>query len=211
MRRTTRTHGLPTAMCASLVVTVLFGFGAGAASSPYPPVMTMQHGLEFSSIATHYELPWGTRLTAAQARWVTIRSSGSAYRWGVWKDDGGPPTFPVRSTDGGTTWTEAGPQLATDWAGGGLFYVSRVLPEGPSAVVMVSNSVIDVTTDGGHQWYQYLNADDNWSVTSHPDGAAISIRVGPTSYSNNLPKQSYAIYVLNVARHQWLRTRESLS
>jgi hypothetical protein len=171
----------------------------------------MQHGLEFSEVAIHYELPWGTKLTAAEARWVTIASSGPTYRWGVWKYDGGPATFPVRSTDGGATWREAGPQLATDWAGGSLFYVDRVFIEGPSAVVMVSNSVIDATTDGGHQWYQYVNADDNWSITSHPDGADISLRISAASYSNNLPKHSYAIYVLNVARHQWLRASESLS
>jgi hypothetical protein len=85
-----------------------------------------------------------------------------------------------------------------------------VISEGSSAVVMVSNAVIDVTTDGGHQWYQYLNAYDNWSITAHAvSGGGIGLRIGPASYSS-LPKASYAIYVLDVARHRWRRTGQSL-
>ncbi len=181
---------------------------AGAASSPYPATLTMQHGLTFS--ATGHALRWGTRLTAAQARWVTIRSSGTTYRWGVWQEDGVAGQFPVRSTDGGAHWMAAGPQLASDWAGGSLYYVTKVIGEGPSAVAMVSNSIIDVTTDAGRQWYQYLHAADNWSVTAHAvSGGGMGLRIGPASYAT-LPKASYAVYVLNVAHHQWHRTGQSL-
>ncbi len=194
--------------CATLVLAVFSATLAGAASSPYPATLTMQRGLTES--AAGHALPWGTSLTASQARWVTLRSSGPTYRWGVWKENGGPGRFPVRSIDGGARWTAAGPQLATDWAGGGIFYVSRVISESSSAVVMVSNAVIDVTTDGGHQWYQYVNGADNWSITAHAVSfGGIGLRIGPASYST-LPKASYALYVLDVARHQWRRMGQSL-
>ncbi len=173
--------------------------------------MKMQDGLTFSSTGASGQLPWGAVLSAGQARWVTITSSGPTYRWGVWRQDGGAPLFPVRSTNGGTTWTAAGPQLATDWAGGALYYVSKVLAISPTSVAMVSNSVLDVTTDSGHHWYQYLNALDNWNfaVSRLKDGR-IGLRVSPASYAR-LPKSSYALYVLNVAQHRWIRTSESLS
>jgi hypothetical protein len=181
---------------------------AGAASSPYPATLTMQRGLTES--AAGHALPWGTTLSAAQARRVTLESSGPTYRWGVWKENAGPGQFPVRSVDGGTRWTAAGPQLATDWAGGSLYFVSKVISESSSSVVMVSNSVIDVTTDGGHQWYQYLNAADNWSIAAHAvSGGGIGLRVSPASYAT-LPKTSYALYVLDIARHLWRRTGQLL-
>ncbi len=94
--------------------------------------------------------------------------------------------------------------------GGGIYFVNRVIAESSWAVVMVSNAVIDVTTDSGHQWYQCLNAYDNWSITTHAvKGGGIGLRIGPASYSS-LPKASYAIYVLDVAHHQWRRTGQSL-
>jgi hypothetical protein len=93
--------------------------------------------------------------------------------------------------------------------GGGIYYVNRVISESSSAVVMVSNAVIDLTTDGGHQWYQYLNTADNWLITAHAVSGGIGLRIGPASYSS-LPKSSYAIYVLDVAHHRWRRTGQSL-
>lgn len=181
---------------------------AGAASSPYPATLTMQHGLTFST--TGHALPWGTKLTAAQARWVTFRPSGPTYRWGVWQENGGPAQFPVRSTDGGAHWAAAGPQLASDWAGGALYYVTKVIPESSSSVVMTSNAIIDVTTDGGRQWYQYLHTAGNWAITAHVvGGGGIGLRIGPASWAS-LPKASYALYVLDVTHHQWRRTVQSL-
>jgi hypothetical protein len=181
---------------------------AAASSSPYPSKLKMQAGLLFSKTA-HDPPPWGAALTAAQVRWVTIKSAGPRYRWGVWEQDGGPPTFPVRSLNGGVTWRVAGPQLATDWAGGSLYYVYKVFPEGSSAVVMVSDSVVDVTTNNGRQWYQYMNPASDWTITAHAVSTGIGLRVGPTA-DKNLPKGSYANYVLNVAHHQWIRASESL-
>jgi hypothetical protein len=195
--------------CLGLTLAVASVPVAAASSSPYPSKLAMQAGLLFSESA-HPAPRWGTLLTAAQARWVTIKSSGTSYRWGVWKLDGLVATFPVRSVDGGVTWRVAGPQLATDWAGGSLYDVGKVFPESPNTVVMVSNSVIDVTTDGGRHWYQDMNAADNWSINRHSNDAGISIRIGATKYSSNLPKDSYAVYDLNVASHQWIRVSESL-
>jgi hypothetical protein len=119
--------------------------------------------------------------------------------------------YPVRSIDGGTHWTVAGPLLASDWAGGSLYYVTKVIPESSSAVVMVSNSIIDVTVDGGRQWFQYLNAAGDWSISRHTvNGGGISIYVSPPSWAS-LPKASYAIYVLDLAHLQWHRIAQSLS
>jgi hypothetical protein len=195
----------------ALAITVSTSQGievSGAASSPYPATLTMQRGLTES--ATGRALPWGTTLTAAQARRVTLRSSGPTYRWGEWQEHAGPGQFPVRSVDGGARWTAAGPQLASDCAGGGQYFVSKVISESSSSVVMVSNSIIDVTTDGGHQWYQYLNAYGNWSIAAHAvSGGGIGLRVSPASYAT-LPKASYALYVLDVAHHKWRRTGQSL-
>lgn len=190
---------------------VLAAASAGVASAaplPYPASLTMRRGLTFS--ASGHALRWGTALTTAQARWVTIESSGRTDRWGVWQEDGVSAQFPVRSTDGGAHWAAAGPQLASDWAGGGLFYVDKVIAESSSSVVMVSNSIIDVTTDGGHQWYQYLHVAANWSISRYRiRGGGVGLRVGPTGFAR-LPRGSYALYVLDVARHQWRRVAQSL-
>jgi hypothetical protein len=89
--------------------------------------------------------------------------------------------------------------------------VNKVIPESSSAVVMVSNAVIDVSTDSGHQWYQYVNHASNWTMAACAvQGGGIGLRISPVSYWP-LPKASYAIYVLNFAHHQWHRTVQSLS
>lgn len=179
-----------------------------AAASPYPTTLVMHRGLTESSAVR--PLPWGTELPSSQTKWVTIRSSASAVEWGVWKKNGGPPEFPVRSSDHGVHWEAAGPLLATDWVGGGIFMVSRVIAEGPSAVVIVSNAVIDATTTTGRTWYQFVNDADNWSITSNPlTKGRISIRVGPAIYSN-LPKRSFAIYDLEGTGHRWIRVKQTL-
>ncbi|HEY5266424.1 MAG TPA: hypothetical protein VIJ40_06390 [Acidimicrobiales bacterium] len=193
---------------ATLVLAFISVIVAGATSAPYPATLTMKRGLTES--ATGHSLPWGTTLTVAQARRVTLRSTGLTYRWGVWQEHAGPGQFPVRSVDGGAHWTAAGPQLATDWVGGGIYLVNKVISESSSSVVMVSNAVIDITINGGHQWYQYLNAADNWSIATHSvRGGGIGLRVSPASYAT-LPKASYALYVLDVAHHLWRRTGQSL-
>jgi hypothetical protein len=71
---------------AILVLLVFSVAVASAALSPYPATLTMQRGLA-DPVANH-ALPWGTKLTVAQARWVTLRSSGDTYQWGVWKENG---------------------------------------------------------------------------------------------------------------------------
>ena len=178
-----------------------------AATSPYPAILTMQRGLLFSSDGK--ALPWGTTLDGAQAKWVVIESRAAKVRWGVWQQKGAPGQFPVRSFDGGAHWKAAGPQLASDWAGGSLYYVNRVISESSSAVVMVSNSIIDVTTDSGHAWHQYLNVAANWSITHCATSAGrLCIRVGPASWAS-MPKNSYAVYYLQLPEYRWLRMTKS--
>jgi hypothetical protein len=193
---------------AVLVLVVFSMTVAHATSSSYPVTLTMQHGL--ADPFPNNGPSWGTKLTTAQNRRITLKSSGLTYKWGVWKKNEGAATYPVRSTDGGINWMVAGPQLATDWAGGGIYFISRVIPESPSSVVMVNTAVIDVTTDGGRHWFQYLNPASDWMITAHyVSGSGISLRIGPASNSM-LPKASYAIYVLDVTHHQWHRITQSL-
>jgi hypothetical protein len=194
------------AVIGALVLAVSLMNVAGATSSPYPATLKMQHGLYESNTAR--ALPWETILTAAESQWVTLKSSGAIDQWGVWKEHGEAGQFPVRSTDGGAHWMAAGPQLASDWVGGGIYYVTKVISEGKSSVVMVSNAVIDVTTDGGRQWYQYLNTASDWIISAQVVKGGIGLHVRPFP-DGNLPKGSYAIYVLDVTHHKWLRTRQS--
>lgn len=179
---------------------------AGAAASPYPATLRMRHGMYESR--TGHALPWGSMLTVAQSHWVILKSSESLVRWGVWREHGTAQQFPVRSTDGGAHWMAAGPQLASDWVGGGVYYVSKVISEGLTSVVMVSNAVIDVTTDGGRQWYQYLNPASDWIISRHVVHGGIGLEVRPFP-DGDLPRGSYAIYVLDVSHHEWLRLREA--
>jgi hypothetical protein len=91
-----------------------------------------------------------------------------------------------------------------------VYSVSKVFSEGPNAIVMVSNSVIDVSTGGGRQWYQYLNSADIWDIASYPADGLVELPISGASYSQ-LPKGSYALYVLSVARHQWHRVHQSIA
>ena len=195
------------AVVGALVFAAFFMNDAGASPSPYPATLKMQHGLYEAN--TGRALPWGTVLTLAQSRLVSLKSSGPVDQWGVFKETGNAGQFPVRSTDGGASWIAAGPQLASDWVGGGIYYVSKVIPEGLTSVVMVSNAVIDVTTDGGRQWYQYLNTASDWIISAQVVTGGTGLRIRPFP-DGNLPKGSYAIYVLDVTHHEWLRTKQSV-
>ena len=180
------------------------------APSPYPATLPMSRGLTFSNMSHH--LAWGTALAAAQVRWVKLKDGRpDDSEWGVWDPSGYPNTYPVRSTDGGATWTAAGPQLASDWAGGGIFYVTRVIAESSTAVVMVSDATIDVTVDGGHQWYQYTNGAGGWTMTPCSAAAgSICLRISPAHGTMLLPRASYADYLLDVAHHSWHRIWQTL-
>jgi hypothetical protein len=182
---------------------------ASASPSPYPATLLLQRGLTMSKYGR--SLPLGTTIPSSQTRWVMIKSSGPAYRWGVWQKNGGPAQYPVRSIDGGVHWTAAGPQLATDWVGGSLYYVTKVITESSSSVVMVSNSIIDVTVDGGRQWFQYLYSAGDWSINRHTVAGCISIHVSPPSWATSLPQGSYAIYNLDLTHLRWSRVAQSLS
>jgi hypothetical protein len=180
----------------------------GAKSSPYPATLKMQQGL-YEGGGHLPAPPWGKVIPASQSRWITIKSAAATDEWGVWRPNGDAGLYPVRSLDGGVQWRAAGPLLATDWAGGGIYFVNKVIPDGPSSVVMVSNAVIDVTTDGGRQWYQYLNPASDWIISGQNLSVSIGIRIR-TFADHGAPKRSYAVYVLNTARQEWVRTAQSV-
>ena len=196
-------------VAAIIAITVVVLVGPSTTmKSPYPKTLPLQRGMTFDTIAP--ARPWGTVLYASQAQTVTLISVKSKAEWGVWQAPNSAPTFPVRSIDGGAHWTIAGPLLASDWAGGSLYYITRVIPESSQAVIMVSNAVIDVTVDGGHVWYQYLHPASNWKITGQAQkDNAIELRVSPARFSE-LPEGSYATYVLDLSHLQWRRSSQSI-
>ena len=202
----TGNHG-PTRSVGTAVNTEPRSLGA-AKSSPYPATLKMQRGM-YEGGGHLPAPPWGKVIPASQSRWINIKSSAAIDEWGVWRPNGDGGLYPVRSLDGGVHWRAAGPLLATDWAGGGIYYVGKVISDGPSSVVMVSNAVIDVSTDAGHQWYQYLNPASDWIISGQNLSVSIGIRIR-TFPDHGAPKRSYAIYVLNTARHEWVRTAQSI-
>jgi hypothetical protein len=180
---------------------------AGTKAS-FPATLKMRRGL-YDGGSDNPALPWGTAVPAAQSRWIKVKSSGPIDEWGVWRPNGDGGLFPVRSNDGGAHWAAAGPQLATDWVGGGIYYVNKVIAEGPSSVVMVSNAVIDVTTDGGRHWFQYLNPASDWIISAQSVSVSIGLRIHMFP-NGQFTKRGYATYVLNATRHEWVRTGLSL-
>lgn len=172
--------------------------------SSYPAVLPMEPGLSQSTIER--AMPFGTVLSSAQTASVRLVSTSGSCRWGVLQAGHGAAMFPVKSVNGGSRWTAAGPLLAADWAGGSIYFVTKVFSVSSSVVVMVSNAVIDLTTDGGRQWFQYVQPGDDWSMTVHTLAGGLSyLSVRPTSYST-LPKGSYALYVFDRASDRWSRT-----
>lgn len=177
--------------------------------SPFPRVLRMQKGLQFSNGGHHY--PFGTAIPSNQDKWVQHRSGPASDMWGVWEANGSPSVYPAESTDGGADWSVVGPQLATDWAGGSIFYIDKVFVDGDGVVVMVSNAVIDLTTDGGRQWYQYLNGAADWTMASCSAGGVTCLQVRAAGWVVSLPRGSHAVYDLDPAIHEWRRVEQSLS
>lgn len=179
-----------------------------AVTSPYPLTLQMTPGLLF---ATATRAPaWGTSLGAAQNRWVKVVSTGPTWRWGVWRPNGVAPLYPVRRASATSPWTAAGPALASDWVGGGIYYVTRVIGESRSSALFVSNAVIDLTTDAGHHWFQYVNPEDIWSMTRYNLSGRPGLRVGPDQWATRPPRRSYALYVLQAEEHRWHRVSQFL-
>jgi hypothetical protein len=164
--------------------------------SPFPSALVLMKGLQYSS--TNPALPWGVAIPQSQIKNVKVRNSGSHVSWGVWDKEAAQ--FPVRSVDRGLHWEAAGPQLANDWAGGSLFYVTKVFYESPTSVVMVSNYVVDVTVDAGHTWYQYLNSSGySWAIVKR-DGryGRIDLYVSLANYRHS--QLDHAKYELQLSR-----------
>lgn len=93
-----------------------------------------------------------------------VATPTSGVAWTLWCR--GPGEYPALSEDGGATWTTAGPLLASDWAGGSMYEVSRVTACSPSVVALAGEFDVDVTTDGGHQWYLFPNGpSEDWTMT----------------------------------------------
>ncbi len=209
-----RGSAVPLALVAALATALSVGpqASASAASSPYPLTLQATAGLLFSKQDTF--IARSTALDAVQDRDVALVSSAGTTRWGVLNPPCGATQYPVRSLDAGHSWSVEGPALATDWAGGSLYCATATIAVSASEVIYVSDSVIDVSTDVGRHWYQYVWAADDWSMTRHvfTDGT-IGLRVGPDRWAagSSMPVHSYALYRYQVAAHRWRRVAESLS
>lgn len=62
-------------------------------------------------------------------------------------------TFPARTADGGRTWTINGPEFHVD-AADGAEAVSYVGITSRSTAFAYGSSVVDVSTDSGHTWWE---------------------------------------------------------
>ena len=194
-----------------VISTAVAVISLASAKSPYPPFpaqLTMSRGVTFPiKVAA---LPWGTPIATTQNLWVTLKARAPGVEWGVWDKSGGSSQFPVRSTDGGIHWRAAGPLLSTHWSGGDRFRVVGVFTHGAASVVMVSAASVDVSTDGGHQWYEARVPNDIWSMTSVTFAAGTyGLRVEPL-WAAPFSSSPFAVYLLDSTHHQWIRVQQSL-
>lgn len=123
-----------------------------ASSSPFPPAIRTR---------AWNPAPGALGPAIRPGALVTLVKAGSTLcapvavarvEWSVWCDRSAQ--FPVKSVDGGHQWRVAGPLLANDWAGGSLYYVSKVVADSRDVVAMWGTGVIDTTFDGGRAWRQ---------------------------------------------------------
>lgn len=167
----------------------------------FPRHVPVEKGLEFSREFTF--LARGTVLTPGQARGVED-VSGSVVRWGVYHAQASQ--YPVRSRDAGRTWMVMGPSLSGDWAGGSTFLVTESFALNEDCVYYASNSVIDLSMNAGRTWYQAINVTFAWSITPHVfSGNVLGFRA--TGRPGGAPslRHDVALYVLDLAHHQWRR------
>ncbi len=90
-------------------------------------------------------------------------------------------TIPVRTTDGGRTWTVDGPQLHVD-AADGPEAVDAVGIVSPSEEFAYGSSVVDVTTNGGRTWWEAFLGEN---VTAVVPGAHGLVALVQQSVSNS--------------------------
>jgi hypothetical protein len=131
--------------------------------------------------------------------------------WNVWCD--GPAQFPV-TYSGRDSWSDAGPLLATDWAGGSLYIVTHVTSCSTAVAAMVGQGVVDTTFDGGRQWYQFGSGNSMagyWSMSvescpSNVRGSADSMTLRVTSSGGGDARDTgTATYVTRDDGQYWQR------
>ena len=206
-----RSPGAPLSVHRDPGAKVLAASDRSSLVSPFPSTLQASAGLLFAKDDTF--ISRDTVLNARQAREVALTSSTGTTRWGVLNPRCGATQYPVRSLDAGRTWSVQGPALATDWAGGSLYCATATVAVSASEVIYVSDSVIDVTTDAGLHWFQYVWAADDWSMSRHDfAGGVVGLRVGPDRWAagSSMPVHSYALYEYLVGQHRWHRVGQYL-
>ncbi|MFI5034619.1 MAG: hypothetical protein ACHQFZ_00235 [Acidimicrobiales bacterium] len=135
-----------------LALSALAAREASSSSSPFPSVIKTQ--LWHPGAGTMGpKVAFGASVdTSTSGSRLCENVSVAGVQWSVWCDQAAQ--FPVVSSDGGRHWRVAGPLIANDWAGGSLFYVSKVTAFSPDVVAMTGVGVIDTTFDGGRTWHQ---------------------------------------------------------
>jgi hypothetical protein len=98
--------------------------------------------------------------------------------FGLTGDDG--QTFPARTIDGGKTWTIDGPQFHVDAADGaeGVSFVGIVSPNEEFAY---GASVVDVSTNAGHTWWEAFLGENVTAVVPGRQGLVAFVQQSTSS------------------------------
>jgi hypothetical protein len=215
VRRRSIAVALSLLVLAAVVTTTLTGLGASATSSPFPATIKA-HLWNPKPGVMGPNLPFGARviLRGPQSR-ICEDVAVAGVEWSVWCDLAAQ--FPVVSTDGGRQWRVAGPLVASDWAGGSMFYVSKVTAYSAEVVAMTGAGVTDTTFDGGRTWFQFatsLSMVGAWkmSIVRYEGGTGakpyeLVMHIIDTANGGTLRSGSATYITLNEGR-TWVRLSE---
>lgn len=114
----------------------------------------------------------------------------------------GQAQYPARSTDGGRIWHIDGPQVHIDAADGaeGVGYVGVA---GPRTFFAYGSSVVDVTSNAGHTWWEaFLGEQVMAVVPSVRPGELVAYVQQSVSNDHVNPAVTWQ-YVSRDGGHQW--------
>jgi len=111
----------------------------------------------------------GQVISAAQARQGFGPTIGPRFYgpvgWRIYQNDRNSGQCPIETTNHGRTWRVARWVLATDWAGGSLYFVSHLTMISANEVLAWGSSSLDVTSDAGRTWYNVFAGEEQVALT----------------------------------------------
>jgi hypothetical protein len=190
------TASVPSGSVRTIVSTKSPGF-----TPTFAATITASHLRESTSLSK--TLHFGSEVPfEPHVRRICENVSQEIDQWSVWCD--GAAQYPVVSVDRGSQWVIAGPVLANDWAGGGIYYTTHVTACDAHIVAITASGVTDTSFDGGRTWYQFGSAfslTGFWTMTvigcagsTRGTGTGVELRV--VSNVAGAPRESgWATYV----------------